>query len=745
MAGDSNNPFRRKGPSFATPPAISVPNFPGAHTSSIRAGSASEGGHYFDQPLEPASSDQTPASSSEMFKQQLQSLPKSAQAPPSTTFQKPKPVKKVRVQSPPPSSPESAHDDDFEARFPRDPDYSAGFALHHPPRSDSGSDESEVEADGDPFVGGSSSVPPIQRTGDEETGIGSRHADGLAGREGWDPHSVEQQQASSASSGRTPPNPFQRTLGALGQPYKDGAAGGAASASPAGKAPLDVDAFRRLLMTGQSEAAANSHDHHSHQQYGNSAHPPAAHHQADAASITDASSVSRHSISDERSSSGNPTTETPRTSHEISEPEGEEEQHGLIASYAMQPPRTTLRKKPPPPVSRHGKLIKVELGKDNPNGVAQPRQDDVGLASPTGSSTDLNKPLPPAPRQQVDDARESVFDREAAGKIPEVDVDPDAPEEDIPAPRPPTPPNASHSTTTPVPASQPQLQESLVSRISTAATRKPAPPPRRQAHGRSDSRATITSNASLPSPTMPTHPPYSPMRENQLDGLDQGSERKVSSESVRSRSSSMRTPGAAPPAPPPPRRPSNISAPPRRSSHGPGPSPLPGGPPETPSPGAGPEIGLGSGHEDERSPKAPITPPTTGATLKNSNTPSPSNSIRRPAALLPPPPPPARQRSMRNGGGRPASIKSVDSTARRAESRGNGPASTAGPPPPPPRPRVRGGSHTDGSTADSSKRNSSSGAVGVGEGDGTPGGAENILADLDALQREVDALRGQIS
>ncbi|KAL8376902.1 hypothetical protein RB595_007842 [Gaeumannomyces hyphopodioides] len=742
MAGDSNNPFRRKGPSFVTPPAISVPNFPGAYTSSIGAGGASERGHYFDQALEPASSVQTPSSGSELFKQQLQSLPKSAQAPPSTTFQKPKPVKKVRVQSPPPSSPESAHDADFDARFPPDPDYSAGFALHHPPRSDSESDGSEVTADDDPFVGDGSSVPPTQRTSDEEIGISGRHAGGLAERESWDPHSVEQQQqATSTSSGRTP-NPFQRTLGDLEQPYKDGTASGAAAVSPAGKAPLDVDAFRRLLMTGQSGAAANPHGHHSHQQHANSAQPLQVHHQTDAASITDTSSISRQSISDERSSSGNPATETPRTSHEISEPEGEEEQHSLISSYAMQPPRTTLRKKPPPPASRHGKLIKVELGKDNPNGVAQPRQDDAGLVSPTGSSTDLNKPLPPAPRQQAGDPRESVFDREAAGKIPEVDVDPDAPEEDIPAPRPPTPPNVSHSTTAPVPASQPQLQESLVSRFSTSAARKPAPPPRRQAHGRSDSRATITSNASLSSPTMPTHPPYSPMGGNQMDGADQGYERKVSSDSIRSRSSGMRTPGAAPPAPPPPRRPNSISAPPRLSSHGPGPSPSPGGLPDTPSPGAGPDIGLASGHEDERSLKPPITPPTTGTTVKNSNTPSPSNSIRRPTAV-PPPLPPARQRSMRNGGGRPASIKSVD-LSRRLESRESGPTPAAGPPPPPPRPRVRGGSRTDGSTADSSKRNSNSGVAGVGEGEFTPGGAENILADLDALRREVDALRGQI-
>ncbi|KLU85149.1 hypothetical protein MAPG_04179 [Magnaporthiopsis poae ATCC 64411] len=672
MAGVSNNPFRRKGPSFATPAAISVPDFPHAHTSSIAAsGPSSAADHYFDEALEPASSSTvpTPASSSELFKQQLQSLPKSAQAPPSTSFQKPKPVKKVRVQSPPPSSPEeSAFDADFEARFPPDPNNStAGFALHHPPRSDSESDESEAAADDDPIIRRGSSVSPIQRFSDEGTGLTDRYADGRAGREGQDPRSVEQQQqASSASSGRIPPNPFQRTLGDMEQQYKDGEAGWAAAAtSPVGKAPLDVDAFRRLLMTGQSGAPANPHGHHLHQQHANSAHPSLGHHQADAASVTDASSISRQSISDERSSSGHPATETPRTSHEISEPEGEEDQHGLLSSYTTQPlPRTMSRKKPAPPASRHGKLIKVELGKDGPNGVAQTRQDDAGLASPTGSSTDLNKPLPPAPRQQADDFRESVFDREAAGKIPEVDIDPDAPEAEVPAPRPPTPPNASHSITgpLPVPASPEQPQESLVSRFSTSATRKPAPPPRRQAHGRSDSRATVTSTSSMSSPIMTAYPPYSTLEESRTAGADQGHERKVSCES------------------------------------------------------------------------------------NSGSTPSPSNSVRK-SMVMPPPPPPARHYSIRSGGGggRPASIRSVDSTSRRVEPRESGSTSATGPPPPPPRPRGRVGSRTGGGTADSSKRNSNSGFATPSGGELTPGGAENILADLDALQREIDELRGQMA
>jgi hypothetical protein len=55
-------------------------------------------------------------------------------------------------------------------------------------------------------------------------------------------------------------------------------------------------------------------------------------------------------------------------------------------------------------------------------------------------------------------------------------------------------------------------------------------------------------------------------------------------------------------------------------------------------------------------------------------------------------------------------------------------------PPPPPPPRNRGSSpNTDGS------RKASGEAHGAGSGN-----SADILADLDALRREVDALRGQM-
>ncbi len=203
-----------------------------------------------------------------------------------------------------------------------------------------------------------------------------------------------------------------------------------------GKGSLDVDAFRRLLLTGQAGGPAQA-----------SPSPPTGqlgtHHGAsvgDGGSLTDASSISRQSIFD--------TThlqETPRTSHEISEAEVDEDRHGLISRTPTkkQDPPTTLRKKPPPPSSRHGKLIKVELKDENKHLEEKDSLEAFpALSSPSrprpSTPSDVNKPLPPAPEGFPVDGQESVFDHEAAGKIPELD-DADSEIADLPPPRPPTP------------------------------------------------------------------------------------------------------------------------------------------------------------------------------------------------------------------------------------------------------------------------------------------------------------------
>ncbi|TLD32981.1 hypothetical protein PspLS_00681 [Pyricularia sp. CBS 133598] len=608
VAASSSNPFRRRGPSSSTsvhsPPPISVPD--GLFTS-------------FDAVSAPAASSNNDNYGSDIFRQQLQSLPKSAEAPPSTTFQRPKPVKKVRVQSPPPSSPESVNAE-FEARFPA---HGPPHIAYEVPGSDESSDDDE----------------PLRGA----LGDGNGHNY----NPGWSQHQAP-------NPARPPPNPFSKTLSDLENTSADGA--GAAAAAGA-KGSMDVDAFRRLLMTGQPGAP--------HAPAGQQAQLQPPHHQGDAASNTDASSVSRQSIFD----ASNPAQETPRTSHEISDDEDEDEEHGLLPTQRAQ--RKTLRKKPPPPASRHGKPVNLELSDsaEEPGLSPKPRS--------SSANSDLNKPLPPAPRLPGGDANESVFDREAAGKIPEVDVDPNAPDDEIPSPRPPTPPNASHSTA-PLPL-----------------PKKPAaPPPRRGGHGRSDSRATVTS---LASPVSATH-------NSKEDYEDGDSVRRPSSESIRSRSSSIRAPA---PAPPPPRRSAATSNSPR------------------------PNNGL-------TSPGVSRTPtsPGSGYTWPG-ETPTP-----RVSSGGAPPPPPARKNSVRSG--RPASIRSIDSTSRRIDGSGSlTPTSAAAPPPPPPpRPRGRGGSRTsvDGGSDSMVPRVHEAVPEEVHVED--PGTGKDILADLDALQREVDALRG---
>lgn len=613
VAASSSNPFRRRGPSSSasdhSPPPISVPDGLFASFDPVSASAASSNNDNYG---------------SDIFRQQLQSLPKSAEAPPSTTFQRPKPVKKVRVQSPPPSSPESVNAE-FEARFP----------AHGPPHISyevPGSDESSSD-DEEPL----------------RSALGDGHGHNYnSNGGGWNQHQAP-------SPARPPPNPFSKTLSDLENTSADGAG---VNAITGAKGSMDVDAFRRLLMTGQPGAPHAPASPQAQLQ------PP--YHQGDAASNTDASSISRHSIFD----ASNLPQETPRTSHEISDDEDEDEEHGLLPTQRTQ--RKTLRKKPPPPASRHGKPFNLDLS-------GQDSAEEPGLSPKLRSSSansDLNKPLPPAPRLPGGDTNESVFDREAAGKIPEVDVDPDAPDDEIPPPRPPTPPNASHSTA-PLPL-----------------PKKPAaPPPRRGGHGRSDSRATVTS---LASPVSATH-------NSKEDYEDGESVRRPSSDSIRSRSSSIRAPA---PAPPPPRRSAASSNPPR------------------------PNNGL-------TSPGVSRTPtsPGSGYTWPGD---SPTPRVSSGGA---PPPPPARKNSVRSG--RPASIRSIDSTSRRIDGSGAlTPTSAAAPPPPPPRPRGRGGSRTsaDGGSDSMVPRVHEPVPEEVHIGDS--GAGKDILADLDALQREVDALRG---
>jgi hypothetical protein len=148
----------------------------------------------------------------------------------------------------------------------------------------------------------------------------------------------------------------------------------------ASRPALDVDAFKRLLLTGVSEVPAN--EALSASSHVSSLPAPSS---GSSSSIADTASLSQHSVFEP------PTpiaSETPRTSHELNEEEATE---------------TTINKKPPVPRPRHGKplsrtstapllpispIVTQVTRKDSVHSPEEPR-----IPSPS----DLNKPLPLPP------------------------------------------------------------------------------------------------------------------------------------------------------------------------------------------------------------------------------------------------------------------------------------------------------------------------------------------------------------
>lgn len=607
----SHNPFRRK--TSTTTPITTQ------HAASASASASLS---------TPSASAQTPSSSS--FARALTSLgsTKTDAPPPTVTFAKPKPVKKVRVQSPPPSSPESAGAEHTYPKYPL------------PPRDED--DETSAEEDDingeseDPFMNEEPPLPAAALAG--------------VGAERIEPLQVQQTQGPAYTGRGPPPNPFQKTLEDMERDAKDGGQVSADPASPAGKAGMDVEAFKRLLLTGQGPAPSPG---------------------GETGSLAETSSTSRQSIFETTNPIPQLQQETPRTSHET-EPDDDDKRNLINSQSAPAPQRNSSRRKkpPPPPATRHGKLIKMEL-KDQSRSTGLEGRPSIGFAatgpSPASPPRDVNKPLPPPPED--DAVRNSIFDKEAAGKIPEVDIDPEA--DVVPSPRPPTPPNASHSSSTPMQSPPPST------------LRKPMPPPRRAGHGRTDSKP----QAELPDEA--TTPPRSSL------------------ESQRSRSSSIRLNIAAP-TPPPPRR-------------------------------------AAGGHRQSPSVSSPASVSGTSPSFPFPTSPGESDEATGPAAtsstrVSPPVPPPQRNPSLRKGG----------AGAATSNRKGHG-----GTVPPPPPPRARGGSKgsTDGGLIRTrSVESARPGVTSVAEESELVEGVDTaasddavraMLADLDALQREVDAARAR--
>ena len=539
---------------------------------------------------------------------------------------KPKVVKRVRVQSPPPSSPETG------------PNTPAGYTRGGDVEDGESSDSCESKEDPFDTVGTDDEGDQVDVTEAAET-------------------------TTATLLNRPPPNPFSKTLHDLEHGSQPPAEELAPPTLPKGS--LDVDAFRQLLLTGRTGTDAPQTPTSTAPQV--SLLPPRDE------SSTDTSTISRQSALEPPHDHSAPTssTDTPRTSHEI-------EQDGRELGRSESATPVPRRKKPPPPSSRHGKLIKIEL--------KEQQRRSPGLISPS----DVNKPLPPAPiRKPVDEESTSIFDQESVGKVPEP------------------------SPTIMAPASSPLSKKPM-----------PAPPPRRQ---RSETKIPLAAGAA-------SHEDEPP--------------RRSSSESARSKADSGRLSYYAP-APPPPRRPHTSGTGGRLTSSFASPS----GHSFT-SASTSPSI---SASDNDRSPLGFL--------------PAPSTSLDAPVHVgnvkLAPPPPPARNPSTR----RPQSSSSMESMNKRWSVGGKEPA-----PPPPPR-RQRGGSRGSMESADGHlpRRPSMDGPRMM---PGTPvveeplkevdeasveeaslsatasprqptlvieGHGEHILADLDALQREVIALQEQFA
>ncbi|EEU42486.1 uncharacterized protein NECHADRAFT_104351 [Fusarium vanettenii 77-13-4] len=540
----------------------------------------------------------------------LHSIDTSSSRPPPTSFQvdistsdsQSKTSKKVRVLSPPPLSPDSPE-----------------WAFSAPSFEEHGSMQQKGD---DPFDATS--------TDDSDREMVSAFA-----------------RDQDRSGGQAPGNPFSKTLRDLESPAAERKLeqerkeeGHALKAANTARRSLDVNSFKRLLMTGNSGSEK-------------------------APEMQEVSLIARD------------TSDTPEDDIERSS--------FSDSSTSLQIGRG--KKPPPPPSSRHGKSIKLDFigGQSAPEALA------------SMSQSDMNKPLPPAPvRKSFEDGHESPFDQEAAGKVPDINIENN-----------PASPNA------------PRNNQKAV----------PAPPPRR-GHARGESKAFGPGGSSLGQQALKNH-----------------DENLSRSSSMRSQRNHARHDSHAP-APPPP---------PRRSHHGSRQST---------------QIPAGVASNLTRNASQSSSSPALSPEIDTISTPThqPSVEPAPPRETQPgsyqagvtkswaPPPPPARNASVR----RPASIRSIDSTSRRVSFEAKPHGGIA--PPPPPR-RQRGSSR--GSIEEPPRRTSMEGvaktrssqvpeeepydaAATLNAGPTSPqsatdaGKGANILADLDALQREVDALRGKL-
>ncbi|PGH28597.1 hypothetical protein GX50_08664 [[Emmonsia] crescens] len=447
--------------------------------------------------------------------------------------------KTVRIASPPVPTHPSAGDHSPPAS---DKASSIRHGTHRgspPPRSLEESSGSEDESAGDPFNPDASGSDNEER---RDNGDGRHVVEGTSGviglgLEGPQPESKESYGAERAvlPDGQDPST--SRGIDDLMTPLP--------SATKGKRATMDVDAFTRMLMTGDTGGVGN--------EPAPAAQRPSQPNQglpiSDSSSNTDTGSTSKQPIFE---TPHLPRIETAQTSPELSTSEADEERQKLAAL-----PKPAERQKPPPPKTRHGKLIRTSPGQTSPLvGSASITSPNYRSASPASISSrslaeqengDVNKPFPQPP---VDNSFVSVSpeqtyeDAENPSPLPQQK-------------RPPTPPLARrHSQMKP---SKSRLSRNNSARYSmpptntinnsnTASPLKtpPAPPSRRKG------RESSTFSSSDTPPLLPQDRRHSSRQRSNSreDSSDKSSLRSV--EAVSTISNKRASQG--PPRPPPPRR-----------------------------------------------------------------------------------------------------------------------------------------------------------------------------------------------
>ncbi|EGS22193.1 uncharacterized protein CTHT_0017100 [Thermochaetoides thermophila DSM 1495] len=735
---NTNNPFRRRaaGGSTSAPLTVTVPVAAGVFDEWDKEPEVTSSIPTTTEPYRFPSAAAQGTADGHPVRSNAPPAPPPPPPPPSSSFRKEgKVVKKVRVQSPPPSSREDSEGED------------AGPSEGH--KSQGRNVTLDERGEEDPFESADNEGDQVYCSDyDKEDGT------------------------------KPPPNPFQRTLQDLERETvkKEGVNN---TLGQEKKATLDVQAFKKLLLTGKVDIPESE----TAQQQQGPGMPP-----RNLASHDTTLSIAHDS---------------PRASLEGT---GEgDERRGLVSQSPVPQPHPTPtappKKKPPPPSSRHGRLIRPGTESEpSPTGpestlgtVKSPPRPRLGTSA--GPDVYVNKsPLPPPKRSPAEEESESAYNRRAAGKVPEPVVEGGLGITQItqsPAPATPSPG---------VPTSLSHQQTQALNTSSNA--KKPAPPPRRQpGHSRSESRTTST----LPiSPTTLVPGPQAQQQDDAGDSL-----RRASMDSILSRSSSLRVSvsGAAPPAPPPPRRASHVpkgsvslSVPgtaPGAGLDGTADAPLtPGGLAEAPSIVAGLNTNLApvgvpprppSRQQHLRAPSIAISPTSTitnngksaptpppppptrhssvrakrpGSSSSNAATPGPQVTERKgstaglPMTPPPPPPPPSRRRGTALG-----SVSSiggmVSPTSGIALTPKTPPGAVPGATTTPPTGAATGvpGAGTTGVNGVAVEEASSRLAVSTARGEVETGSVDfevpesvagDLLADLSELQREVDALRGKL-